>query len=286
MSGIVFSIQPYSLHDGHGIRTVVFLKGCPLRCFWCSNPESQHSEPQVFFNREKCISDKDCELCRSVCLHGAADNGIDFSRCVNCGICAEICPSKAIGIYGKKMTAEEVIDRAEREEAFYRHGGGGITLSGGEPFMQAEFSIEILQEAKRRGINTAAETCGCCDNDVMRSAAELLNYIFYDIKILDDERHKKYTGCSNKLILENLEMLFKEYPKLHKHIRTPVIPGVNDNEKDISEIRKYLSGKENYTYELLPYHRFGQGKYAMLGRRYPDIPEKLDEELFENLKRL
>lgn len=285
MIGTVFNIQSYSLHDGPGIRTIVFLKGCPLRCIWCSNPESQETHPQVYLDSSKCIHDKGCNFCGEICPKGAAVNGgLNFERCDHCGKCVEACPSKAIGLYGRTMTASELVDRAERESAFYRHGRGGITLSGGEPFMQGEFALEILREAKQRRIHTAAETCGCCDTDVLRQAAELLDYILFDIKILDEQKHINYTGGSNKRILQNLDMLFAEFPKLHKHIRTPVIPTVNDNEQDIAAIKSFLKGRENYTYELLPYHRFGQGKYKMLGRTYPDLPERLDESLFERLK--
>lgn len=136
MTGTVFNIQSYSLHDGPGIRTIVFLKGCPLQCMWCSNPESQKKAPQIYFDEKKCIRDKGCGLCADACRYGAVSGeGIDFKRCTDCGKCAEVCPSRAVGIYGEAMTAEAVIERVQRESSFYRHGGGGITLSGGEPFM-------------------------------------------------------------------------------------------------------------------------------------------------------
>ncbi|MGN0692530.1 MAG: glycyl-radical enzyme activating protein [Oscillospiraceae bacterium] len=285
MTGTVFNIQSYSLHDGPGIRTIVFLKGCPLQCMWCSNPESQKKAPQIYFDEKKCIRDKGCGLCADACRYGAVSGeGIDFKRCTDCGKCAEVCPSRAVGIYGEAMTAEAVIERVQRESSFYRHGGGGITLSGGEPFMQGEFSIELLRLAKERRINTAAETCGYCDREILHRAAELLDHIMFDIKILNEEKHIRYTGASNRVILDNLDMLFDEFPKLHKHIRTPVIPTVNDNEEDIGDIIRYLKGRDNCSYELLPYHRFGQEKYKLLGREYPALPERLDEEKFEKLK--
>ncbi len=285
MTGTVFNIQSYSLHDGPGIRTIVFLKGCPLRCIWCSNPESQDIRPQMYFDNSKCINNMGCGLCSGVCEYGAVFNGkINFEKCTNCGKCAEACPSNAIGIYGETMTAQQVADRIEQESAFYRHGGGGLTLSGGEPFMQGEFALEILREAKRRRINTAAETCGCCDTKILRQAAGLLDYIMYDVKLIDEKKHIRYIGFSNKRILANLEVLFEEFPDLHKHIRTPVIPTVNDNENEIRAIKDFLKGRDNYTYELLPYHRFGQGKYEFIGRKYPDLPERLDDDLFERLK--
>ncbi len=287
MTGTVFNIQNYSLHDGPGIRTVVFLKGCPLRCIWCSNPESQETYPQIYFDEAKCIHNKGCDMCSQICSYGAFSEGkLDHTKCINCGKCAKICPSKAVSIYGKTMSAEEIVDLVEQDRAFYRHGKGGLTLSGGEPFLQGEFALEILRLAKQHRISTAAETCGCCDTETPREAANLLDFIMFDVKMLDEQKHIRYTGGSNKVILKNLEMLFEEFPALHKRIRTPVIPTVNDNESDIAAIRDFLKGRENYTYELLPYHRVGQGKYKMLGRKYPELPERLDDSLFYRLKDL
>lgn len=284
MTGTVFNIQNYSLHDGPGIRTVVFLKGCPLRCIWCSNPESQETFQQAYFDSSKCIFDKGCKMCSEVCSADAFSGGcLDISKCSDSIKCAELCPAKAVGIYGRQMTAQEVVDNVERESAFYSHGNGGITLSGGEPFMQGEFALEILKLAKKQKINTAVETCGCCDKQILREAAGLLDNIMFDVKMLDEKKHIKYTGVSNKRILENLEMLFEEFPHLHKCIRTPVIPTVNDNESDIKAIVDLLKGRSNYHYELLPYHRFGQGKYKLLGREYPNLPDRLDESKFQKL---
>ncbi|MBR1422792.1 MAG: glycyl-radical enzyme activating protein [Ruminococcus sp.] len=274
MSGTVFNIQPYSLHDGPGIRTIVFLKGCPMRCGWCSNPESQESCPEVYFDKEKCIADKGCDFCRGLCdIAGFCPQQVNSELRGSCDAFRDVCPSGALGVYGYDASAGEIVDRVEAESAFYSHGGGGMTLSGGEPFMQGEFALELLKEAKRRRINTAAETCGLCDTEILRRAAELLDTVLFDIKTLDEQKHIRYTGCSNKLILENLEMLFSDFPKLRKQIRTPVIPGVNDNERELNEIRKYLEGRENYSYELLPYHRFGEKKYSLLGRKCTTYPE-------------
>ena len=286
MTGTVFNIQSYSLHDGPGIRTVVFLKGCPLRCGWCANPESQEPYPEVFFDREKCLSSQGCTFCKPI---GGIDSfdAAEFNQRAKgeCAAFESICPCKALSVYGKKMTVKEVIDRVETESAFYGDEGG-MTLSGGEPFMQSEFALELLREARQRHILTAAETCGMVSKDVMREAAGLLDYILYDIKLLDEQRHILHTRCSNRQILENLEMLFEEFPKLHKRIRTPVITTVNDSEEDISAIVSFLRGRENYSYELLPYHRFGVKKYAMLGRSYKGYPEHLDTERFKKLKTL
>lgn len=285
--GTVFNIQSYSLHDGPGIRTVVFLKGCPLRCTWCANPESQQGEPELYFDKAKCIYEKGCHCCESVCQRGAVKKGeLEFDKCSHCLKCETVCPSKALSVYGKDMTVLEVVEAVEREQVFYRHGKGGITLSGGEPFMQSEFAVELLRTAKKHRIHTAVETCGYCSTNVLQAAAEFLDYIMYDIKLFDDEKHLRYTGVSNRLILENLTMLFEKFPNTPKLIRTPVIPTVNDNVEEIKKIKGFLSRFDNYTYELLPYHRFGENKYKMLGRDCPKLPKKLDEEKFKLLREL
>ena len=285
--GVVFNIQHYSLHDGPGIRTVVFLKGCPLRCAWCSNPESQHPYPELYFDKDKCIYDRGCGFCEKLCSQGAIMNGcVDFTKCTNCLSCAGVCPSRALSVYGRKMSISEIIEEAEREQVFYRHGGGGITLSGGEPLMQAEFAIELLKAAKERHIHTAIETCGYADTAVLLEAARYLDFILYDVKILDERKHERATGVSNRLILKNLEALFSAFPKTPKLIRTPVIPGVNDTEEEIRAITDFLKPFDNYCYELLPYHRFGEKKYKMLGRAVPMIENRLDEKKFQQLRRL
>lgn len=276
MTGEVFNIQPYSLHDGPGIRTIVFLKGCPLRCIWCSNPESQERAHQVYFDRQKCISEKGCNLCGGLCERAISDaDGEKY---------ADKCPTHAISVYGREMSIDEILDRVESESAFYAHGSGGLTLSGGEPFMQSGFTVELLRQAKKRYLHTAVETCGFCDTDTLREAAQYIDYIMYDIKCMDAEKHKKFTGQGNELILKNLDMLFNEFPRLKKHIRTPVIPTFNDTHEDIRAIAEHLKKYSNYRYELLPYHRYGEGKYTLLGRGYADIPKSLDETLFEELK--
>lgn len=285
MKGLIFNIQPYSLHDGPGIRTIVFLKGCPLRCRWCSNPESQLKTPQVYLDRTKCIRESGCNLCDQSCPAGALHDGIlEHSLCDHCGKCAGICPSQALGVYGKWVEADEVIDLIEKDSVFYAHGKGGLTLSGGEPFAQAEFALELLKEAKKRRIHTAVETCGSCSREVLREAAGYLDYILYDVKCMDPKKHETFTGLGNTEILSNLEMLFCEYEGVHKHIRTPVIPGFNDTEEEIRSIRSFLDGRSNCTYELLPYHRFGERKYELLGRRLPNLPKELDTRLFQRLK--
>lgn len=279
--GIVFNLQPYSLHDGSGIRTVVFLKGCPLRCRWCSNPESQNFYPEVGVFPEKCIAGKGCDWCVSACPETALslETGavvLDRGLCTRCLRCAEECPAGALTVYGTSMSVGDVLDAVERDAAFYRHGGGGMTLSGGEPLAQPEFALSLLREAGRRRIRTDMETCGCCEEEDLRRAAPLLDHIFFDIKLVENEAHLRETGGSNRRILQNLKMLFREFPDLPKTIRTPVIPGVNDSPEQLASIRTFLEEASvvdgvglPFTYELLPYHRFGVGKYRALGRGYP-----------------
>lgn len=279
--GIVFNLQPYSLHDGPGIRTVVFLKGCPLRCRWCSNPESQNFYPEVGVFPDKCIAENGCNWCLGTCSQQAlslkeASIALDRSRCVRCLQCVEECPAGALVPYGKTMTVGDVLTVVERDSAFYRHGSGGMTLSGGEPLAQPEFALELLKEAKRRRIHTSMETCGCCEEENLKKAAPFLDHIFFDLKLLEEEAHLRETGGSNQVILQNLKMLFREFPDLPKTIRTPVIPGVNDSPEELAAIQHWLEEAsyadgtpKPYTYETLPYHRFGVGKYRALGRAYP-----------------
>ncbi|MCD8109209.1 MAG: glycyl-radical enzyme activating protein [Clostridiales bacterium] len=268
MQGIIFNIQSYSLHDGPGIRTMVFLKGCPLRCPWCANPESQLIRPEVYLDDSKCIRNAGCTLCDGICrCHALSGGRLLHGRCIGCGACLPVCPSRALGIYGQTVETEEVLDRVERESVFFAHGEGGLTLSGGEPFFQSEFALELLRGAKKRRIRTAVETCGYCETEVLREAAGYLDYILYDLKSMDAGKHARVVGVDNSLILNNLEILFGEFPNLHKHVRMPVIPGFNDTDEDIRAIRVFLEGRQNYTYEQLPYHRFGERKYELLGRK-------------------
>lgn len=283
----VFNIQHYSLHDGPGIRTNVFLKGCPLRCKWCSNPESQNSEAEISYNNNKCIGCKECSGCISSCENNAisfdSDNKavINRDKCINCLMCSSDCPTGAITTQGTLKTIKEILDIVEKDSVFYTHSEGGVTISGGEPLMHGEFTINLLKQAKKRRINTAIETCGYADYEILKGCAKNLDMILFDIKSLNDEKHKKFTGASNKLILENFNKLCIDFPNLKKIVRTPVIPTFNDNVEDIKEIVEFLKDKPNVNYELLPYHKFGEGKYKSLGREYLMGDLKLDERFFE-----
>jgi pyruvate formate lyase activating enzyme len=270
--GVVFNIQRYSLHDGPGIRTIVFLKGCPLRCRWCSNPESHRFEPELAYNEDKCIGTGECSLCIEECPSGAIqDHGHGFVRidrglCRECFGCAEACPSQALSVFGKPMMVDDVLAAVESDGIFYGRSGGGMTLSGGEPLAQARFTCELLKEAKSRRINTSMETCGFGEWKELEQACLHLDGILYDIKCIDTTRHKEFTGAPNKKILDNFLLLCDRFPGLPKRVRTPVIPGFNDREEDIEAVCHFIRDKPNCEYELLAYHRLGRPKYRYLGK--------------------
>ncbi len=290
-TGIVFNTQKFSVHDGVGIRTLVFLKGCPLRCRWCSNPESQKPHPEHAFNPMRCITAELCGRCAKACPSQAIQvmDGLvahNPNACRQCFTCARTCPSGAQSVYGETMSVDAVLKKVEEDDAFYRRSHGGLTLSGGEPLMQPEFAIALLREARRRHINTTMESCGFYDYEHLREASKYLNKLIFDIKCHDAEIHKKNTGVDNGRILENFRRVVEDFPDLPIRARTPVIPGVNDSEEEIAAIREIVPRKPNIEYELLAYHRMGQPKYAYIGRRYELEGASLDPEVFQRLKEI
>ncbi len=288
--GMVFNIQKYSVHDGPGIRTIVFLKGCNLRCRWCSNPESQHSHPELAWNAGRCIGLSHCGHCRAACPNKALAETVDDKPVLKrelCGSCehpcVEACPAQGLLVYGKKRTVGEVLDRVEQDMAFYCRSGGGMTISGGEPLKQKEFAIALLRQARRRRMKTAIETCGMVPQENFALAAPYLRDVLFDIKHLDSEEHKKATGAENRQILANFRFLATEHPKLPILARTPLIPGFNDNVEAVSEIASFLKPFEHVRYEMLPYHRLGTQKYDFLQRPYSMGDAALDRDLLPGL---
>ncbi len=268
VSGTVFDIQRFSVHDGPGIRTVVFLKGCPLRCRWCSNPESQRGAPEILYTAARCLRCGRCveECPEQVLVLGDAGVLVDRPRCTLCGRCVAACPGRALRIAGRVMSVDEVLAEVQRDGIFYRHSGGGMTLSGGEPLWQPDFALALLMGARAIGIHTAIETTGQASPYDVRRVLAATNLILYDVKHMDARKHQEWTGASNSNILQNAELASRlGVPMI---IRTPVVPGFNDDAEEIVAIGRFalrLGCKEMH---LLPYHSYGAGKYASLGRVY------------------
>ena len=289
--GIVFNIQKYSVHDGPGIRTVVFLKGCPLSCQWCSNPESQSFKPQLAYNANKCITLSECVRCGEICTPGALVQGdnnkvsVNWKTCTNCLACAEVCPAGALIVYGEEKTVKDTIDQVEKDASFYARSGGGLTLGGGEPLAQPDFALALLKEAKRRYIKTAIETCGHIGEDILLAACSYCNMLMYDIKSMDSAKHKQYTGVGNELILKNFKAVRQAFPKLRIRIRTPLVPEFNDTAEDIQAIVDFIKN-DNVEYELLPYHRLGTQKYSNIGMDYSFGELSLDNDHFLALREI
>ncbi len=270
VSGIIFNVQRFSTHDGPGIRDTIFLKGCPLRCVWCANPESQAVYPELAYKKTKCIS---CLACYAACPEKAISPGvngniqIDRQKCRRCFTCTKVCCAKAMEQVGEKITAKELVDRVMKQHLAWR-SESGITLSGGEPLRQPEFAAELLKLFRREGIDTAIETCGCVPYNNFRMAAPWLKTMYFDLKCMDTGLHKKYTGADNTQILNNLKSVREEFPGLHIIVRTPLIPGFNDTRENLDATAQYLKSIGIKEYELLPYHNYGENKYYQLGRDY------------------
>jgi pyruvate formate lyase activating enzyme len=292
LTGTVLNIQRYCSHDGPGIRTTVFLKGCTLRCKWCSNPESIHLKPELAYDPKSCTGKKECGLClKSPFPEGAfyVVDGADDRVRVNWDLAADcdeatvsLCPTDALTMFGKEMTVEEVLTEVEKDASFYRNSGGGMTLSGGECLMQPDFSAALLKGAHERGINTAIETAGNVPWSFVEKVLPHVDTMLHDHKLTNSERSKKWVGVGNERILENFKKAYEAFPDTEFIARTPLIPGVNDDEEHIRAVLAFIRPYKNVIdYELLPYMRFGLGKYDLLGEVYElqDFQPPSDESL-------
>lgn len=284
---IIFNIQKYNMYDGPGVRTLVFFKGCPLRCKWCSNPEGLERKYQVMFKRNSCI---DCGACEAVCpahIHTTSIEGkhevMHSIDCVGCRNCENVCPQSALSIVGQVKTVSELMEIIEEDSMFYDTSGGGVTLGGGEVLMQSEFAANLLMVCKQEGINTAIETSGYAKLEAVLQVAEFTDLFLFDLKHIDAERHYELTGVRNERILENLkELLHRRY---NVKIRMPLLKGINDQQEEIEKVINFLMPYKDYKnfkgIDLLPYHKLGVNKYTQLGMEYPIAgdPSLSSEEL-------
>lgn len=286
LTGTIARIDRSAVHDGPGVRTVIFFKGCPLRCHWCHSPETQSPRPEVVLHYERCL---DCGACSATCAHGAVvvgrsvgrgfspgevvgatTHGVDRTRCQVCGECTVACPPGAREIVGRTVSVEGLVNDIERDTVFHDQSRGGVTMSGGEPLNQPIFLEALLKRCRERRIHTAVETCGYAPSRTLLAIARWTDLFLYDLKLMSDARHRKATGQSNRRILENLRLLSARHH--HVRVRVPLIGGVNDDRANIRALAAFLSELPISEVDVLPYHTAGVAKYARLDRPY-SLPE-------------
>lgn len=274
-NAFIFNVQKYNMYDGPGIRTIVFFKGCPLRCKWCANPEGLERKYQVMFKKNSCVH---CGRCVSVCpagIHKLSENAEHYvcrnTDCIGCRKCTEVCPQNALEITGQQKTVQELLQIVKEDAAFYEMSGGGVTLGGGECTAQAEPARELLAACKAEGINTAIETCGHVKTEKLLQIAEYVDLFLFDIKHMDPKRHNELTGIGNELILHNLQELLKRGYRVK--VRMPLLKGINDSREEFEKVIAFLlpfRDDANFQgVDLLPYHKMGVGKYSQLDKPYP-----------------
>jgi pyruvate formate lyase activating enzyme len=296
-TAVYTNIQRYSLHDGPGLRTILFLKGCPLSCRWCSNPETQRKEPELMYSPAQCIA---CGSCVEACEYGAFSRmgagaiNLDREKCVNCGTCAEACPTGAASMAGEEITVREAAEKLEADAVFFRRSGGGVTISGGEPSVYPTFVNELILELKKRGIHTAVETCGYAPWETLWKTVENADLVLYDLKLADPGRHKAAVGTDNTVIFENAKMMVERKKVI---FRIPVIPGYTADGENLTKLAEFVyflgaggaggngsggaEGPGILEVHLLPYHSFGSSKYRGIGKNYEldSLQPPTDEEM-------
>lgn len=284
-SGLVFDIKRFAVNDGPGIRVTVFFKGCPLRCAWCHNPESISPKIERLYTKEKCIG---CKACIEACPQNAlqlSSEGIvcDANLCNLSGECAEVCPTKATEISGKKMLVSEVMETVLKDQLFMDQSGGGVTFSGGEPMLQGDFLLALLKECKAHGIHRVVDTTGFTSEEQLLEVAKYTDLFLYDLKHMDSETHRKWTGIPNERILSNLRLLSEK--QAHIQVRLPFVGGVNSDDKNLKAMATFLADLPGASVDvnILPYHDIMTGKYHKLGREYD--PQEMQEPKQEEIQR-
>ncbi len=293
-TGRIFNIQRYSIHDGGGIRTLVFLKGCPLACWWCSNPESQSAKPELGFIETRCVG---AETCGAPCLAACPADALELDEqskaivsrdaCDSCGECTEVCGHDALKVVGHEMTVDEVLAEIEKDRPFYRRSGGGMTIGGGEPLAQPRFTEELLEAAQDEYLHTAIETSGYVPWKYLERVLRHVDLLYFDLKHIDPETHRMLTGQPNELILSNLESVLSIKKPQDVVVRIPVVPGCNDSAENISATARFVAELGYLQMELIGYHRMGVSKYRQYGMAYPlDGTQPVEEATMQGFREI